>query len=133
MALVRSVLFNCGPPLPLHQFNHCNCISNYYNNNITNMDIIQRLAHCTSCRVQHWTSDMKSDECQRCGKGDRMVFCVRIKDGSWYELLECDHCDTTTLEDDVFYSDTESSDSSMDTTSDADDEGSDDDSSMSAH
>ena len=62
-----------------------------------------------------------------------MVFCVRIKDGSWYELLECDHCDTTTLEDDVFYSDTESSDSSMDTTSDADDEGSDDDSSMSAH
>ena len=62
-----------------------------------------------------------------------MVFCVRIKDGSWYELVECDHCDTTTLEDDVFYSDTESSDSSMDTTSDADDEGSDDDSSMSAH
>ena len=62
-----------------------------------------------------------------------MVFCVRIKDGSWYELLECDHCDTTTLEDDVFYSDTESSDSSMDTTSDADDEGSDDDSTMSAH
>ena len=62
-----------------------------------------------------------------------MVFCVRIKDRSWYELLECDHCDTTTLEDDVFYSDTESSDSSMDTTSDADDEGSDDDSSMSAH
>ena len=62
-----------------------------------------------------------------------MVFCVRIKDGSWYELLECDHCETTTLEDDVFYSDTESSDSSMDTTSDADDEGSDDDSSMSAH
>ena len=62
-----------------------------------------------------------------------MVYCVRIKEGSWYELVECDHCDTTTLEDDVFYSDTESSDSSMDTTSDADDEGSDDDSSMSAH
>ena len=62
-----------------------------------------------------------------------MVYCVRIKEGSWYELVECDHCDTTTLEDDVFYSDTESSDSSMDTTSDADDEGSDDDSCMSAH
>ena len=62
-----------------------------------------------------------------------MVYCVRIKEGSWYELVECDHCDTTTLEDDVFYSDTESSDSSMDTTSDADDERSDDDSSMSAH
>ena len=42
-----------------------------------------------------------------------MVYCVRIKEGSWYELVECDHCDTTTLEDDVFYSDTESSDSSM--------------------
>ena len=62
-----------------------------------------------------------------------MVYCVRIEEGSWYELVECDHCNTTTLEDDVFYSDTESSDSSMDTTSDADDEGSDDDSSMSAH
>ena len=62
-----------------------------------------------------------------------MVYCVRIKEGSWYELVECDHCDTTTLEDDVFYSDTESSDSSMDTTSDADDEGSDDDGCMSAH
>ena len=61
-----------------------------------------------------------------------MVYCVRIKEGSWYELVECDHCDTTTLEDDVFYSDTESSDSSMDTTSDADDERSDD-CSMSAH
>ena len=49
----------------------------------------------------------------RCGKGDWMVYCVRIKEGSWYELVECDHCDTTTLEDDVFYSDTESSDSSI--------------------
>ena len=49
-----------------------------------------------------------------------MVFCVRIKDGSWYELLEWDHCDTTTLEDDVFYSDTEPSDSSMDEDSDSD-------------
>ena len=37
-----------------------------------------------------------------------MVYCVRIKEGSWYELVEGDHCDTTTLEDDVFYSDTES-------------------------
>ena len=47
---------------------------------------------------------------------------------SWWSVITA----TPTLEDDVFYSDTESSDSSMDTTSDADDERSDD-SSMSAH
>ena len=60
-----------------------------------------------------------------------MIYAVRIKDNKWYETLECDcgYDSTPPLEDEVFYSD---SDSSMDTTSDGDDERSDD-SSMSAH